>query len=99
MYEISIFIFKMSHKALASFSTSGHYYAHISGDGKLRIWDVTTCILKQEFTPDFHLTSPYTELCWISSSKSVNIVILSVILKIRRVIKVVKFFVLFFIVD
>lgn len=61
----------MSGKYLSSFSNSGRYYAHISSDGKLRIWDVISCVLKQEYTPDVHLTSPFTDLKWISSSKKV----------------------------
>lgn len=61
----------MSGKFLAAFSNTGHYYAHISDDGKLRIWDVHSCTLKQEYTPDVHLTSPFTDLHWISSSKKV----------------------------
>lgn len=61
----------MAKKNLASFSHSGRYYAHICDDGKLRIWDVVSCVLKQEFTPDVHLTSPYTDLVWISTSKKV----------------------------
>ncbi|KAK7580325.1 hypothetical protein V9T40_000954 [Parthenolecanium corni] len=63
----------MAGKNLASFSNTGRYYAHVCDDGKLRIWDVVSCVLKQEFTPDVHLTSPYTDLVWISTSKKVNL--------------------------
>lgn len=69
---VSCFLtFNMAGKNLASFSNTGRYYAHICDDGKLRIWDVVSCVLKQEFTPDVHLTSPYTDLIWISTSKKV----------------------------
>lgn len=67
----------MAGKNLASFSNTGRYYAHVCDDGKLRIWDVVSCVLKQEFTPDVHLTSPYTDLVWISTSKKVYFVSIS----------------------
>ncbi len=62
----------MSEKFLSSFSLSGRYYAICCKDGKLRIFDVPSNSLKQEFTPDVHLTSPYTDLKWITASKKVS---------------------------
>ena len=61
----------MSDTRLAAFSNTGRFYAYVCDDGKLRIWEVISGILKQEFTPDLHLRSPYTRLCWINSSKKV----------------------------
>ncbi|CAG9816276.1 unnamed protein product [Phaedon cochleariae] len=47
--------------AMASkFSEDGKYFAHISTDGKLKIWNTISNSFEQEFTPDFHLTSPCT---------------------------------------
>ncbi|XP_046675247.1 WD repeat-containing protein 43 isoform X1 [Homalodisca vitripennis] len=51
----------------SSFSTCGHFYAHCGSDSKLKIWETGTGNLKQEYTPNLHLTSPYTCLTWISS--------------------------------
>ncbi|XP_052742749.1 WD repeat-containing protein 43 [Bicyclus anynana] len=54
--------------AEAAFSEDGKYYSIISQDGRLRIWDTETNVLKQEYTPDLHLTSPPSCLQWISVS-------------------------------
>lgn len=51
--------------AEAAFSEDGKYYSAITQDGRLRIWDTETNVLKQEYTPDLHLTSPPTCLQWI----------------------------------
>uniref|UniRef100_A0A2A4J052 Small-subunit processome Utp12 domain-containing protein n=1 Tax=Heliothis virescens TaxID=7102 RepID=A0A2A4J052_HELVI len=56
--------------AEAAFSEDGKYYSAISQDGRLRIWDTETNVLKQEYTPDLHLTSPPSCLQWISASQS-----------------------------
>ncbi|KAM3968904.1 WD repeat-containing protein 43 [Aphomia sociella] len=52
--------------AVAAFSEDGKYYSYISKDGRLRIWETETNILKQEYTPDLHLTSPPICLQWIT---------------------------------
>lgn len=52
--------------AEAAFSEDGKYYSAITQDGRLKIWDTETNILKQEYTPDLHLTAPPTCLQWIS---------------------------------
>uniref|UniRef100_S4PTE4 WD-repeat protein n=3 Tax=Pararge aegeria TaxID=116150 RepID=S4PTE4_9NEOP len=54
--------------AEAAFSEDGKYYSTISQDGRLRIWDTETNVLKQEYTPDLHLSSPPSCLQWISVS-------------------------------
>ncbi|KAJ8972160.1 hypothetical protein NQ317_010115 [Molorchus minor] len=51
----------------SQFSEDGKYFACISVDGKLKIWDTISNSFEQEFTPDFHLTSPCTCLHFISS--------------------------------
>ncbi|XP_041985997.1 WD repeat-containing protein 43 [Aricia agestis] len=56
--------------AEAAFSDDGKYYSAISQDGRLRIWDTETNVLKQEYTPDNHLTSPPSCLQWINVSTS-----------------------------
>ncbi|KAF7269513.1 WD repeat-containing protein 43 [Rhynchophorus ferrugineus] len=44
----------------SQFSEDGKYFAHISNDGKLKIWNTLSSSLEQEFTPDFHLNTPCT---------------------------------------
>lgn len=57
--------------AEAMFSEDGKYYSTITKDGRLKIWDTETNVLKQEYTPDLHLTSPPTCLQWTTVSQSV----------------------------
>ncbi|KAK5640559.1 hypothetical protein RI129_011370 [Pyrocoelia pectoralis] len=47
------------------FSKDGKYFAKLSTNGKLKIWETSTSSLLQEFTPDFHLTTPCTCLQFI----------------------------------
>ncbi|XP_063630516.1 WD repeat-containing protein 43 isoform X1 [Cydia splendana] len=56
--------------AEAAFSEDGKYYSAISQDGRLRIWDTENNILKQEYTPDLHLTAPPSCLQWITIATS-----------------------------
>ncbi|KAI5633429.1 dip2/Utp12 family domain-containing protein [Phthorimaea operculella] len=56
--------------AETAFSEDGKYFSAISQDGRLRIWDTETNVLKQEYTPDLHLTSPPSCLQWISVRQS-----------------------------
>lgn len=56
--------------AVSAFSEDGKYYSNISKDGRLRIWDTETNVLKQEYTPDLHLTSPPSCIQWISVSNA-----------------------------
>ncbi|XP_028027498.1 WD repeat-containing protein 43 [Bombyx mandarina] len=58
--------------AEAMFSEDGKYYSTITKDGRLKIWDTETNVLKQEYTPDLHLTSPPTCLQWTTVSQSVS---------------------------
>ncbi|CAK1549357.1 unnamed protein product [Leptosia nina] len=54
--------------AEAAFSEDGKYFSLITKDGRLHIWDTETNILKQEYTPDFHLKAPPTCLQWVDVS-------------------------------
>ncbi|XP_050674893.1 WD repeat-containing protein 43 [Leptidea sinapis] len=56
--------------AQAAFSANGKYYSLITQDGRLKIWDTEKNVLKQEFTPDMHLTQPPTCLQWINVNSS-----------------------------
>ncbi|XP_026743401.1 WD repeat-containing protein 43 [Trichoplusia ni] len=56
--------------AEAAFSDDGKYYSAITQDGRLRIWDTETNVLKQEYTPDLHLSAPPSCLQWISVTQS-----------------------------
>ncbi|KAL1517688.1 hypothetical protein ABEB36_001423 [Hypothenemus hampei] len=44
----------------SAFSEDGKYFAQILSDGKLKLWNTLSNSLEQEFTPDFHLTTPCT---------------------------------------
>ncbi|XP_049963453.1 WD repeat-containing protein 43 isoform X2 [Schistocerca serialis cubense] len=48
------------------FSNDGRYLSACGQDGKLKIWETETGLLKQEYTPNLHLVSPCTCLTWIS---------------------------------
>ncbi|XP_018566878.1 WD repeat-containing protein 43 [Anoplophora glabripennis] len=54
------------------FSKDGKYFAYISTDGKLKIWDTISNNFEQEFTPDYHLTSPCTCLHFLPSNSDSN---------------------------
>ncbi|XP_048000163.1 LOW QUALITY PROTEIN: WD repeat-containing protein 43 [Leguminivora glycinivorella] len=56
--------------AEAAFSEDGKYYSSIGQDGRLRIWDTETNVLKQEYTPDLHLKAPPSCLQWITVAVS-----------------------------
>lgn len=58
--------------ASANFSKDGKYYAQITLDGKLKIWETKDGKLLQEYTPDFHLTSPCTCLHFVEENFIVN---------------------------
>lgn len=47
------------------FSKDGKLFAQISSEGKLKVWNTVSNIFEQEFTPDFHLTTPCTCLHFI----------------------------------
>ncbi|TMW52243.1 hypothetical protein DOY81_002710, partial [Sarcophaga bullata] len=48
------------------FSPDGKLFAFINDQGILRIWDTDTNELKQEYTPNLHLSGPCSALVWIS---------------------------------
>ena len=51
------------------FSQDGQYYAHCGNDGKLKIWETASGRLRQEYTPNRHLSSPCSVIEWISASQ------------------------------
>ena len=50
---------------LISFSTDGEFLAYCGADGRLKILETATGILKQEYTPSSHLTAMCTCLAWM----------------------------------
>lgn len=56
----------------SAFSPDIKYYASITAEGKLKIWDTENNALKQEFTPNLHLSSQCTCLQWIKHTVSPN---------------------------
>lgn len=50
---------------LATFSLDGRYLAFCGADGRLKVWETTTGLLKQEYTPSSHLTASCTCLSWM----------------------------------
>lgn len=54
----------------SQFSNDGKYFAQITDDGKLKLWDTSAGTFEQEFVPDFHLTSPCTCLHFVDSLDS-----------------------------
>lgn len=56
----------MENYHLKAFSPDQKLFAVIQSDGKLKIWDVLSNQLKQEYVPNLHLSSPCTALKWIN---------------------------------
>ncbi|XP_050312161.1 WD repeat-containing protein 43 [Anthonomus grandis grandis] len=54
------------------FSGDGKYFAQITSDGKLKVWNTLSSSLEQEFTPDFHLTTPCTCLHFWNPREALN---------------------------
>lgn len=50
---------------MKEFSPDHKLFAVIQSDGKLKIWDVLSNQLKQEYVPNLHLSTPCTALKWI----------------------------------
>lgn len=48
----------------SSFTVNGDFFALLSVDGRLRIWDTSSGKLVQEFSPALHVESSCTCLCW-----------------------------------
>jgi len=56
---------------LRAFSPNGALFAAIDGgDGRLRVWDVSTGALKHQFFEAAHLDLRYTALAWAIPPKS-----------------------------
>ncbi|XP_061391420.1 WD repeat-containing protein 43 [Musca vetustissima] len=54
------------------FSPDGKLFALINDQGILRIWDTDTNELKQEYTPNLHLSGPCSALVWITVSTAAS---------------------------
>ena len=54
-----------------AFDNNGRALAHLTPDGRLKIWDCTAGSLKHEFTPPSHLSSSCSCLKWSRTSRSV----------------------------
>ncbi|CAO1427404.1 unnamed protein product [Diamesa hyperborea] len=55
----------MENVHLKEFSPDQKLFALIENDGKLKIWDVETNVLKQEYVPNLHLSTPCSAFKWI----------------------------------
>ncbi|XP_012260662.2 WD repeat-containing protein 43 [Athalia rosae] len=62
----------MASTCCSAFSPDGKYLAYCGSDGKLKIWDTATSLLKQEYVPNLHLSSPCSVLAWIPVSRQSN---------------------------
>lgn len=56
----------------SGFSEDGKYFGCCGVDGKLKVWETESGILSQEYTPDLHLSSPFTCLTWVASRNWVS---------------------------
>ncbi|KAI9583358.1 hypothetical protein GQX74_005106 [Glossina fuscipes] len=68
------FIVKMSASDahVSEYSPDGKLFANIDVQGILRIFDTDTSELKQEYTPNLHLSGPCSALLWIVTFTSVE---------------------------
>lgn len=54
---------------VSEFSPDNKLFALIDDQGVLKIWDTETNELKQEYTPNLHLSAPCTCLTWVTVSQ------------------------------
>ncbi|GFR31657.1 WD repeat-containing protein 43 [Trichonephila clavata] len=54
----------LSRKNILAFSHRGEYLAYSLPDGRLKIWETSTGVLKQEFIPSSHLSATCKSLSW-----------------------------------
>jgi WD40 repeat protein len=52
-----------------AFSPNGQYFANVSTDSRLKIWECESGRPKQEFTPASHLSAACTCLVWAPPTK------------------------------
>jgi U3 small nucleolar RNA-associated protein 5 len=63
----------LEHAHLKCFSPNQKLFSYIDSDGKLKIWDVESNELKQEYTPNLHLSTPCTTLIWIEVNTNAKV--------------------------
>lgn len=51
-------------KSILDFSSDGEYLAYSSPDGCLKIFETTTNVLIQEYTPSSHLSATCSAISW-----------------------------------
>ncbi|GFY75627.1 WD repeat-containing protein 43 [Trichonephila inaurata madagascariensis] len=54
----------LSSRNILAFSDHGEYLAYSLPDGRLKIWETSTGVLKQEFVPSSHLSATCKSLSW-----------------------------------
>lgn len=64
----------MDNYHLKEFSPDRKLFAIIQNDGKLKVWDVEKNLLKQEYVPNLHLSTPCTALKWIRLSTGQKVI-------------------------
>lgn len=78
-----------------AFDNNGRILAHLSSDGRLKLWDCTVGSLKHEYTPPSHLSSSCTCLRWSRSSRttvSVSCIPTSMLcVFLKRIVELAKF--------
>lgn len=65
----------MENLHLKEFSPDQKLFAVIQRDGVLKIYDAETSILKQEYVPNLHLSTPCTALKWIKLALSKKVIL------------------------
>lgn len=60
-------------KCKTAFTCNGDYFAYSSPDGCLKIWETSTNILKQDYTPSSHLSATCSSLSWGPSKNDVHL--------------------------
>ena len=62
----------------SAFSQNGQYFANVSTDGRLKIWECESGRAKQEFIPTSHLSAACTCLVWAPSKQPEQVIFLQI---------------------
>lgn len=76
----------------SQFSKDGHYFALLTNEGKLKIWNAVNGSFEQEYSPDHHLSCPCTCLQFICSQSSSNKVLQKIFMCQYNTFKYLIFF-------